>query len=215
MEQFHDPENQDLRDNMGAAAHLIHGSSDGRFSITYAVKNKQHPHRSAVSAHHPLHTVHGAHHVAGINHLAAAHARLSGSVRVQVHLAGKQGGVSHPYGHCRRWGADCSGARRDYRRTERSFLVMPCVKLLRVDPQPQGRVGNKVDLFPVRHRQLLHCFHRYAGPQANVQSDLVWNRPMVSGFWTVISLSGSVTSFVCAAICFPRGSVRTSIPERW
>lgn len=32
-------ENQDLRDNMGAAAHLIHGSSDGRFRITYAVKN--------------------------------------------------------------------------------------------------------------------------------------------------------------------------------
>ena len=32
-------ENQDLRDNMGAAAHLIHGSSDGRFKITYAVKN--------------------------------------------------------------------------------------------------------------------------------------------------------------------------------
>ena len=24
---------------MGAAAHLIHGSSDGRFQITYAVKN--------------------------------------------------------------------------------------------------------------------------------------------------------------------------------
>ena len=24
---------------MGAAAHLIHGSSDGRFSITYAVEN--------------------------------------------------------------------------------------------------------------------------------------------------------------------------------
>ena len=24
---------------MGAAAHLIHGSSDGRFNITYAVKN--------------------------------------------------------------------------------------------------------------------------------------------------------------------------------
>ena len=24
---------------MGAAAHLIHGSSDGRFDITYAVKN--------------------------------------------------------------------------------------------------------------------------------------------------------------------------------
>jgi len=31
--------NQDLRDNAGVAAHLIHGSSDGRFSITYAVKN--------------------------------------------------------------------------------------------------------------------------------------------------------------------------------
>lgn len=36
---FEAPENQDLRDNMGAAAHLIHGSSDGRFTITYAVKN--------------------------------------------------------------------------------------------------------------------------------------------------------------------------------
>lgn len=35
---FEAPENQDLRDNMGAAAHLIHGSSDGRFTITYAVK---------------------------------------------------------------------------------------------------------------------------------------------------------------------------------
>ena len=31
--------NQDLKENMGTAAHLIHGSSDGRFSITYAVKN--------------------------------------------------------------------------------------------------------------------------------------------------------------------------------
>ena len=39
LEQFEKPENQDLRDNMGAAAHLIHGSSDGRFTITYAVKN--------------------------------------------------------------------------------------------------------------------------------------------------------------------------------
>lgn len=39
LEQFEKPENQDLRDNMGAAAHLIHGSSDDRFSITYAVKN--------------------------------------------------------------------------------------------------------------------------------------------------------------------------------
>lgn len=39
LEEFKKPENQDLRDNMGAAAHLIHGSSDGRFSITYAVKD--------------------------------------------------------------------------------------------------------------------------------------------------------------------------------
>lgn len=31
--------NEDLQKNMSAAAHLIHGSSDGRFSITYAVKN--------------------------------------------------------------------------------------------------------------------------------------------------------------------------------
>ena len=28
-------QNSDLRDNLGAAAHLIHGSSEGRFSITY------------------------------------------------------------------------------------------------------------------------------------------------------------------------------------
>ena len=39
LEAFKRPENRDLRDNMGAAAHLIHGSSDGRFTITYAVKN--------------------------------------------------------------------------------------------------------------------------------------------------------------------------------
>ena len=39
LEQFEKTENQDLRDNMGAAAHLIHGSSDNRFKITYAVKN--------------------------------------------------------------------------------------------------------------------------------------------------------------------------------
>ena len=39
LEQLNKPENQDLRDNMGAAAHLIHGSSDGRFTITYAVKD--------------------------------------------------------------------------------------------------------------------------------------------------------------------------------
>jgi nickel-dependent lactate racemase len=32
------PGNTDLRANMGAAAHLIHGSPDGRFSVTYAVK---------------------------------------------------------------------------------------------------------------------------------------------------------------------------------
>lgn len=38
LEQFRKPENTDLRENMGAAAHLIHGSSDGRFKITYAVK---------------------------------------------------------------------------------------------------------------------------------------------------------------------------------
>jgi len=31
-------ENEDLQKNMSAAAHLIHGSSDGRFSISYAVK---------------------------------------------------------------------------------------------------------------------------------------------------------------------------------
>ena len=30
---------QDLKENLSAAAHLIHGSSDGRFKITYAVKN--------------------------------------------------------------------------------------------------------------------------------------------------------------------------------
>ncbi len=31
-------ENQDLQDNLSVAAHLIHGSSDGRFSITYCTK---------------------------------------------------------------------------------------------------------------------------------------------------------------------------------
>ena len=30
--------NEDLRENMSAAAHLIHGSSDGRFTITYCTK---------------------------------------------------------------------------------------------------------------------------------------------------------------------------------
>ena len=39
LEAFEREDAQDLRDNMGAAAHLIHGSSDGRFSITYAVKD--------------------------------------------------------------------------------------------------------------------------------------------------------------------------------
>ncbi len=39
LEEFRKPENADLSENMGAAAHLIHGSSDGRFTITYAVKN--------------------------------------------------------------------------------------------------------------------------------------------------------------------------------
>jgi nickel-dependent lactate racemase len=31
--------NEDLQQNLSAAAHLIHGSSEGRFSITYAVEN--------------------------------------------------------------------------------------------------------------------------------------------------------------------------------
>ena len=39
LEEFNKAENKDLQENMGAAAHLIHGSSDDRFSITYAVKN--------------------------------------------------------------------------------------------------------------------------------------------------------------------------------
>jgi nickel-dependent lactate racemase len=34
-------ENEDLRDNLGAAAHLIHGSSEGRFKITYCPGNGQ------------------------------------------------------------------------------------------------------------------------------------------------------------------------------
>ncbi len=43
LELFHDPACGDLRDNMGAAAHLIHGSSDGRFTITYAVNRSMRP----------------------------------------------------------------------------------------------------------------------------------------------------------------------------
>ena len=31
-------ENEDLRANLSVAAHLIHGSSDGRFSITYCTE---------------------------------------------------------------------------------------------------------------------------------------------------------------------------------
>ena len=38
LKAFREPENEDLRANMGAAAHLIHGSSDGRFRIVYAVE---------------------------------------------------------------------------------------------------------------------------------------------------------------------------------
>ncbi|PKK87094.1 MAG: D-mannonate epimerase, partial [Tenericutes bacterium HGW-Tenericutes-8] len=37
LELFH--ENEDLKKNMSAAAHLIHSSSDDRFKITYAVEN--------------------------------------------------------------------------------------------------------------------------------------------------------------------------------
>ena len=39
LRRFSEEGNEDLRNNMSAAAHLIHGSSDGRFTITYAVKN--------------------------------------------------------------------------------------------------------------------------------------------------------------------------------
>ena len=37
--ELFDAGNEDLRNNMGTAAHLIHGSSDFRFKISYAVKN--------------------------------------------------------------------------------------------------------------------------------------------------------------------------------
>ena len=33
-------ENKDLQNNLGAAAHLIHGSSEGRFKITYCPGKK-------------------------------------------------------------------------------------------------------------------------------------------------------------------------------
>ena len=39
LEYFNGPGNKDLRRNMGAAAHLIHGSTDDRFSVTYAVSH--------------------------------------------------------------------------------------------------------------------------------------------------------------------------------
>lgn len=51
LEEFEKAKNQDLRDNMGAAAHLIHGSSDGRFTITYAVKNITQKEISSVGFH--------------------------------------------------------------------------------------------------------------------------------------------------------------------
>ncbi len=40
LQKFYDPDCGDLRENMGSAAHLIHGSSDGRFRITYCVKKE-------------------------------------------------------------------------------------------------------------------------------------------------------------------------------
>ena len=39
LKEFEDPANDDLRADMSVAAHLIHGSSDGRFSVTYAVRD--------------------------------------------------------------------------------------------------------------------------------------------------------------------------------
>lgn len=38
LKAFQSPENEDLRANMSAAAHLIHGSTDGRFTVTYGVR---------------------------------------------------------------------------------------------------------------------------------------------------------------------------------
>ncbi len=39
LKQFENPQNHDLHDNPAACAHLIQGSSDGRFKITYAVRD--------------------------------------------------------------------------------------------------------------------------------------------------------------------------------
>ncbi len=38
LEALKSPENSDLRENLSAAAHLIHGSSEGRFRVIYAVE---------------------------------------------------------------------------------------------------------------------------------------------------------------------------------
>ena len=37
---LNDPANTDLRANRSAAAHLIHGSAEGRFTVTYAVRSE-------------------------------------------------------------------------------------------------------------------------------------------------------------------------------
>ena len=51
LEAFRKPENQDLRENMSAAAHLIHGSTEGRFSVTYAVRRISAEEMEAVGFH--------------------------------------------------------------------------------------------------------------------------------------------------------------------
>ena len=38
LNEVNNPDNADLQNNLSAAAHLIHGSSDGRFTIIYAVQ---------------------------------------------------------------------------------------------------------------------------------------------------------------------------------
>ena len=38
LKLVNDPANTDLKENLSVAAHLIHGSSDGRFSITYCTE---------------------------------------------------------------------------------------------------------------------------------------------------------------------------------
>ena len=39
LSELNKEENEDLRENLSAAAHMIHSSSDGRFRITYAVRD--------------------------------------------------------------------------------------------------------------------------------------------------------------------------------